>query len=60
MLEKLQGKKTYIIAAVLLILVVIEKAIGIDIPGFDPGEDWLGYILGALGLGTLRAGIGKK
>ena len=57
--EVLQGKKTYIIVAIAIISVAIEKFAGIDLPGFDPGDDWLGYILAAAGLGSLRAGIGK-
>ncbi len=50
------GYRTYIIAAV-LVLVVVEKGLGIDVPGVDVGSDWLPQILAALGLGTLRAGI---
>lgn len=61
MLEKLvsfgAGFRTYIIVFVIIIGVVAEKLLGVDVPGFDPGQDWLGFILGALGLGTLRAGI---
>jgi hypothetical protein len=44
------GYRTYIIAAVLVLVVVVEKGLGIDVPGVDVGSDWLG-------LGTLRAGI---
>ena len=36
----LTGYKTYIIAGVLVLLVVMEKFLGIDIPGFDPGAVW--------------------
>lgn len=56
----LDGKKTYLIALFILLGVAVEKLGGIDIPGFDPGQDWLGYVLGAIGLGTLRAGVTKS
>lgn len=49
------GYRTYIIAAVLVL--VVEKGLGIDVPGVDVGSDWLTHVLAALGLGTLRAGI---
>ena len=55
----LAGKKTYIIAAFLALGVALEKLAGIDIPGFDPGADWLNYILAAAGLSSLRAGLAK-
>jgi hypothetical protein len=51
------GYRTYIIAAVLVLVVVVEKGLGIDMPGVDVGSDWLTHLLAALGLGTLRAGI---
>ena len=55
----LQGYRTYIVAGMLLLIVIVEKCLGIDIPGAEVGDDWLFVILNALGLGTLRAGIGK-
>lgn len=51
------GYRTYIVAGLILILVVVEKLLGIDVPGFDPGNDWLAFVLNALGLGTLRAAL---
>jgi hypothetical protein len=54
-----EAYRTYIIAGVLLLIVIAEKGLGIDIPGAEVGDDWLFVILNALGLGTLRAGIGK-
>lgn len=56
----LSGKKTYIIVAIGLLAVAAEKIGGIDIPGFDPGSDWLGYVLGLLGIGAVRAGVTKS
>lgn len=53
------GKRTYIIVVFFLIGVALEKLVGFDIPGFDPGQDWLAYVLGALGLGGLRAAVSK-
>jgi len=54
-----QGYRTYIVVAVFLLCVAVEKLLGIDIPGFDLGQNWLETVLGALGLGTLRAALGK-
>lgn len=51
------GYRTYIIAAVLVFVVLVEKGLGIDVPGVEVGPDWLTHLLAALGLGTLRAGI---
>lgn len=53
------GYRTYIVAATLILVVIVEKGLGIDVPGVDVGSDWLTQILAALGLGTLRAGIGS-
>lgn len=55
----LAGYKTYIIAATLLLVVAVEKGLGIDVPGVDLGNDWLLVVMNALGLGSLRAGIAK-
>lgn len=55
----LEGKKTYILIAIFILGVIAEKAFGWDVPGFDPGTDWMQQILGAIGLGTLRASVGK-
>lgn len=51
------GYRTYIIAVTLVLVVLVEKGLGIDVPGVEVGSDWLTYVLGALGLGTLRAGV---
>lgn len=55
----LEGKKTYILIVIFILGVIAEKAFGWDVPGFEPGPDWLQQILGAIGLGTLRASVGK-
>lgn len=51
------GYKTYIVAAALAVIVVIERGLGIDVPGVTLGDDWLLILMNAAGLGTLRAGI---
>jgi hypothetical protein len=53
----LSGYKTYIIAAFVVAGTLAEVVLGIDIPGFEPADNWLEYIIAALGLGTLRAGV---
>lgn len=55
----LNGWKTYTVAAVLAAAVVLEKGLGIDVPGLEVGEDWLVILLNALGLGALRHGIAR-
>lgn len=50
-MDFLEGKKTYITAGLFLILALIPVLFDVVIPGYVFG------ILGALGLGTLRAGI---
>lgn len=59
-MEWLKGKKTYIIAAVVVLLVLLERVVGIDIPGVEITDDWGSWIIAAGGLTTLRAGIAKK
>lgn len=58
-MEKLQGKKTYVIAAMVVLIGIVEGFLGFDIPGVEVGEDALAFILNGLGLGTLRAGVSK-
>lgn len=55
----LSGKKTYIVVLMMIILVIVEKGAGIDVPNYDPGPNWMNDILTAVGLGTLRLGIAK-
>lgn len=52
-----KGYKTYLVAAALAVIVVIERGFGIDVPGVTLGDDWLLILMNAAGLGTLRAGI---
>lgn len=55
----LEGKKTYFTAAVLLLVVILEKGLRVDVPGVEISSDWLLIVLNAFGLGSLRAAIGK-
>ncbi len=58
--EALKGKKTYIVVAIFLLCVAVEKLGGIDIPGFNVEGNWLEMTLAMLGIGGLRAGIANK
>jgi hypothetical protein len=60
MLMKLNGYKTYLVMAALLAVVVLEKGLGLDVPGVALGEDWMLVVMNAIGLGTLRHGIQKS
>jgi hypothetical protein len=55
----LRGYKAYLVMAALLAVVVLEKGFGLDVPGVALGKDWMLVVLKAIGLGTLRHGIGK-
>ena len=52
-LELLNGKKSYIVA-VIVAGVALLTAFGVEVP------DWVYGILGAFGLGFLRAGVKKS
>jgi hypothetical protein len=41
-------------------VVALEKGLGLDVPGVALGEDWMLVVMNAIGLGTLRHGIGKE
>lgn len=56
----LAGYKTYILVVLFLVMVAVEKVMGWDVPGFEVGDDWMTWVWGALGLGTLRMGIAGK
>ena len=51
------GYRSYLVAATILLVVVIEKLAGIDVPGVTLQDSWLTHLLGALGLGALRAAL---
>jgi hypothetical protein len=60
MLKMIDGYKTYLVMAALLAVVVLEKGLGLDVPGVVLGEDWMLVVMNAVGLGTLRHGIQKS
>jgi hypothetical protein len=60
MLTMIDGYKTYLVMAALLAVVVLEKGLGLDVPGVALGEDWMLVVMNAIGLGTLRHGIQKS
>lgn len=51
------GYRTCIIAVALVLVALVEKGLGIDVPVVDVRSEWFTHVLAALGLGTLRAGI---
>lgn len=59
MLSTIDGYKTYLVMAALLAVVVLEKGLGLDVPGVALGEAWMLVVMNAIGLGTLRHGIRK-
>jgi hypothetical protein len=54
------GYRSYIVAVTLVLLVVIERVIGIDVPGVMLEEAWLSHLLAAFGLGALRAALPSR
>ncbi len=58
-IEFLKGKKVYLLAIIVVLIVVCEKLLGIDVPGVEVGDNWMDFILAALGLTTVRAAIAK-
>jgi len=57
-IEALKGKKTYIVAAIVLAIWFAESVLGIDVPGAEVSNP-LEWIMAALGLATTRAAIAK-
>lgn len=55
----IDGKKTYLVAAAVVAIMVLEKVLGIDVPGAEPVDNWLEYLMGAFGLGAVRHAVGK-
>jgi len=59
-IDLLKNKKMYGVALIVIIIGVAEGLLGIDVPGIEVGNDWLGYILAGLGLGATKAAIVKS
>lgn len=55
----LSGYKTYIAAFGLALVGVLEGILAIDVPGVTLDQNWMLVLLGALGLGGLKAAITK-
>jgi hypothetical protein len=58
-MEFLDGKKTYLIAAVAILVMFLRNGLGWEIPGVPADPNWLVHALGFAGLGTSRAAIAK-
>lgn len=55
-----RGWKTYIAAAGLALMAILEGPLGIDVPGVDVSKDWLELLFQALGFVGIRAAIAKN
>lgn len=55
----LDGWKMYLGAATILLSVVVEKGLGVDLPGIQIGDDWMNYIWSAWGLVGLKSALSK-
>jgi hypothetical protein len=55
----LSGAKTYIVAGIYLACLIAEGLLGLDIPNFDAGSDWLETAFAMLLVITGRSAAGK-
>jgi len=55
----IDGYKTYIVSAILILAVLAEKLLGFDVPGVNVSDNWFEVLAAALGLGALRHGVAK-
>ena len=53
------GYKTFVVAAAVVFIGVVEGLLGFDIPGVTVGSDWVVWVLSGLGLGSMRDAIRK-
>jgi hypothetical protein len=58
-LNKLDEHKCYLVMAALLAVVVLEKGLGLDVPGVALGENWTLVVMDAIGLGDLGMESGR-
>lgn len=56
-MEMLKGKKTYIVSAVGVLVLVVVNVLGTPILGVEPSADWLIQALELSGLSALRSGV---
>lgn len=59
MSQLLDGKKTYLIAAIGVLALVAVNVFAVNIPGLEPDPVWVIRVMELLGLSTLRAGVAK-
>src|SRR3990167_10169365 len=59
MWKSLDGYKTYIVMWTVVAAIIVEKVMGFDVPGFEMGDDWMNWLLGAFGLGGVRSAMSK-
>jgi hypothetical protein len=52
MLSTIHGYKTYLVMAALLLVVLLEKGLGLDVSGVALGDDWMLVVMNAIGLGA--------
>lgn len=55
----INGNKTYIVMFMVAAIAIVEGVIGIDIPGAEMQDNWIEYVLGAAGVGSIRHAIAK-
>lgn len=60
MLDYLNGKKTYILAGLGVLLLILRNPLGLEIPGVAADPEWVVHCLAFFGLGTTRAAIAKN
>lgn len=53
------GYKTYIVIGVYLAAVFVTKGLGLQIPGFSVGDNWVNDVMIALGFGGFRSALNK-
>ncbi|XAI95363.1 hypothetical protein [Nostoc phage Nsp-JY18] len=58
--EALQGKKTYTIVGLFVVIVALERFVGIDLPYIEIGDDWVEQLMIMLGIGTTRAAVARS
>ena len=55
----LSGYKMYLAAALLAAVALSEGFFGLDVPGVQLEANWIEALIGALGLGGLKAALSK-
>ena len=60
MIDYLSEKKTYILTALAVAILVLRNALGLEIPGVPADPEWIVHLLAFLGIVTTRAAIAKN